>query len=198
MSKNATEKHEANNGVLTNAVPVARVTKSYSTTGEVAVRLIGRLENERPVFIYFDGLPVPFFIDSVTRKGNSGAIIKFSTVNSYKESLTLVGKELFVSTLGMDEALLSEYFSDREKILSNIAGAVLLNARGENVGIITEFFDYPENPCIGVSLAPGLRFALSEGGDSSFAEIPFNAGLILEANLPESIKMEIPDGLVIS
>ena len=174
MSKKATEKHEANNGVLANAVSVARVAKSYSTTGEVAVKLIGNLERGRPVFIYFDGLPVPFFIDSITRKGNSGAIVKFSTVNSYKESLSLVGKELFVSTEGMDEA------------------------EGRRVGTITEFFDYPENPCIGVSLAPGLRFALSEGGDTSFAEIPFNTGLILEVNLPESIKMEIPAGLVVS
>ena len=198
MSKKATEKHEANNGVLANAVSVARVAKSYSTTGEVAVKLIGNLERGRPVFIYFDGLPVPFFIDSITRKGNSGAIVKFSTVNSYKESLALVGKELFVSTEGMDEAELSEYLSDREKILSNIAGAALLNAEGRRVGTITGFFDYPENPCIGVSLAPGLRFALSEGGDTSFAEIPFNTGLILEVNLPESIKMEIPAGLVVS
>lgn len=193
----ATETERVNQGFLPFPVAIARITKAYGTSGEVAVKLTDYFNEEKPVFIYFDGLPVPFFIDSYTKRGNNGAIVKFSTVNTYKESLSLVGKDIFISADTLDDSQLSEYFSDREKILSNILDATVLDSKGKTIGCITDYLDYPENPCIEIKLADGFRSLLSEGDDDSFAEIPFNDGLILEVDSDtNSIKMDIPQGLI--
>ena len=75
----------ANSGKLENPIAVAHIVKSYNTNGEIVVKLtndlLEDLERKEPVFIYFDELPVPFFIEKFSTKGNSGAVIKFDNVN---------------------------------------------------------------------------------------------------------------------
>ena len=48
-------------------LPVAQIVKSYDVNGEVMIRMTSGILDDynfkkEPVFIYFDGLPVPFFI----------------------------------------------------------------------------------------------------------------------------------------
>lgn len=189
----ATEIDQVNRGILPSPVAVARITKAYGTSGEVVAKLTDYFNEEGPVFLFSDGLPVPFFIESLTKRGNNGAILKFTTVKSHKEALALVNKELFLSA----SSISNENSGKREEILSMISGATVIDSKGEAVGSITEYLEYPENPCIEVKLAEGLEYALAEGSDNSIAVIPFNDGLILDVDATcKSIKMKIPQGLI--
>ena len=58
---------------------IAQVLKSNGTDGEVAISFRDiapeDISTEEPVFIYFDGLPVPFFIESFTRRLPASGIL---------------------------------------------------------------------------------------------------------------------------
>ena len=62
-----------------NLQQVAQVLKSNGTDGELVMsfREIAPedINLQEPVFIIFDGLPVPFYIESFTRRGNTKAQI---------------------------------------------------------------------------------------------------------------------------
>ena len=124
---------------------VARVLKSNGTDGDLLVGFRGilpeDLENQEPVFIYFDGLPVPFFIVGLTPRGTSKAIITLDGVNCLKDSEELVGKDIFI-----DGDLLEDAFEDDSP--EALIGWSAIDTRGETIGEITGFEDIPGNPCI--------------------------------------------------
>ena len=72
-----------------------KVLKSWGAEGQVVLSLDADdprdLESEEPVFIEFDGLPVPFFIETVEPKGGR-YIVKFEDVDTLAEAEELVGR----------------------------------------------------------------------------------------------------------
>ena len=55
---------------------------------------------KEPVFIYFDGLPVPFFIESFTKKGNSKAIVRLTDICSMEDAEEVAGSAVFADIPG--------------------------------------------------------------------------------------------------
>lgn len=133
---------------------------------------------EEPVFIYFDGLPVPFFIQSISRKGTDKAIVHLNDINNLEDAEEVVGQGVY-----MDDSL----FEDEEEELdySDLVGWTLLGTDGAVIGPVTDFIDIPSNPCIEVAASGGA------------AIIPLHEDLILsfDENRQE-LTMEIPDGLL--
>lgn len=80
---------------------VARVLKSNGTEGEILIgfREISPedLNQKEPVFITFDGLPVPFFIESFSRKGTNRALAHLTGVKNLEDAEELVGKDIFAN-----------------------------------------------------------------------------------------------------
>lgn len=191
----------ANSGKLNSPIAVAQIVKSYSTNGEVVIKLssdlLEDLNRKEPVFIHFDELPVPFFIDRFTPKGNSGAIVKFSTVNDMEHSEELVRRTIFIeSSSATPEAL--ESFA-QENFEDFIAGFDLYDQSGNFIGEITSYYNYPNNPCIEVELAEGIYSALSENASTEHESllIPFQESLIMAFDAENrEIQMNIPAGLV--
>ena len=72
-------------GASSDFLQIARVLKSNGTEGEVLVGFRDMdpedLNLKEPVFIEFDGLPVPFFIESFNRRGTSRALMKLTGIN---------------------------------------------------------------------------------------------------------------------
>ena len=87
--------HKSANKLL----PVAKVIKSFGTDGGVLIRFApgtqNKLNKKRPVFIYFDGLPVPFFIDTIQDKGKNQAIVKFESIDTEALATEVAGINLF-------------------------------------------------------------------------------------------------------
>lgn len=82
-------------------VPVARVLKSYGTGGNVMISFSSEMSeylstNDEPVFLFHDGLPVPFFFESFQIKGVRKAIISLTGIHDIDAAEKIVGIELFL------------------------------------------------------------------------------------------------------
>lgn len=161
---------------------IGKVLKSNGVDGGLLVSFRAvdpdEINIEEPVFIYFDGLPVPFFIQSFTRKGMDKAIVHLNDINNLEDAEEVVGQGVF-----MDESL----FEDEEEELdySDLVGWMLLGADGAAIGPVTDFIDIPSNPCIEIAVAGGA------------AIIPLHEDLIVSVDESRrELKMTIPDGLL--
>ncbi|MBQ3522144.1 MAG: 16S rRNA processing protein RimM [Bacteroidales bacterium] len=191
----------ANSGKLENPIAVAHIVKSYNTNGEIVVKLandlLEDLERKEPVFIYFDELPVPFFIEKFSTKGNSGAVIKFDNINDLAHSEELVKRKIFIEASSATSEALEELA--QEDMGAYLSGFVLFDENGTEIGRVTDYYDYPNNPCIEIEPAEGVRSSLSDSeDDNSPILIPFQEQFIIAFD-PEQrkIQMEVPSGLIV-
>lgn len=171
---------------------VAQVLKSNGTDGELVLsfREIAPedINLSEPVFIIFDGLPVPFFIESFTKRGNSKALVHLTDICSQEDVDEIAGKAVYV-----DDSQIPE-MSLEEDGFAALVGWMLLTPADDRsdddmelyeVGEITDFIDIPNNPCIEVETENGAVM------------IPLHEDLILSVD-PEyqEIIMQIPAGLL--
>lgn len=152
-----------------------KVLKSWGMEGRVTISPAsdgpGDFNLEEPVFIDFDGLPVPFFIEEIEAKGNR-LIVKFEDIDSLKAAESIVGREVRTSAEGECE--------DDDVIV----GLTVVNASdGSTVGPVTDVEDYAGNTCITVSYK-GRNVTL-----------PFHEDLV-EAADEETITLRIAEGLL--
>ena len=91
---------------------VAQVLKSNGTDGELVMgfREIAPedINLKEPVFIIFDGLPVPFFIESFTKRGNSKALVRLTDICSMEDVEEITGKAVYVEEDSLPELSLEE------------------------------------------------------------------------------------------
>ena len=171
---------------------VAQVLKSNGTDGELVLsfREIAPedINLSEPVFIIFDGLPVPFFIESFAKRGNSKALVHLTDICSQEDVDEIAGKAVYV-----DDSQIPE-MSLEEDGFAALVGWMLLTPADDRsdddmelyeVGEITDFIDLPNNPCIEVETENGAVM------------IPLHEDLILSVD-PEyqEILMQIPAGLL--
>ena len=162
---------------------VARVAKSYHTDGEVVVKITSPffdfIKKKDPLFVFFNGLPVPFFVSEIIKRGNSGAIVRFSTVRDLAHSEELVGKDIYIDYLRLPKKAQRELAA--ENFEKTIIGFKLYDEDNRYVGDITDYIEYPNNSCIEVHNTL----------------LPFHEELILEVDMEKrTIVMKIPAGLL--
>ena len=197
---------------------VAQVLKSNGTDGELVMgfREIAPedINLKEPVFIYFDGLPVPFFIESFTKRGNTKALVHLTGISSMEDVEEITGKIVYIAEDSLPELTLEEDgyaalvgwtvltptgdFSTslemtREKVemtrgeVEMTEEEVGMSEEPElvEVGEITDFVDIPNNPCIEVETENGAVI------------LPLHEDFILSVD-PEyrEIIMQIPEGLI--
>ena len=172
---------------------IAQVLKSNGTDGELVLgfRDIAPedINLQEPVFIIFDGLPVPFYIESFTKRGNTKALVRLTDIRSMEDVEEIAGKAVYVEDDQIPEMSLEE------DGFAALVGWTLLTPEipdqvGDDmevveVGEITDFIDIPNNPCIEVETENGAVM------------IPLHEDLILSID-PEyqEIIMQIPAGLI--
>lgn len=167
---------------------VAKVIRSFGTKGEINIRyspgVNGDIDEKKPVFISFDGLPVPFFIESLVNKGHNQAIVKLEGVNNLNLADELCGKEIKAES--SREGDFDEDNSQNEA--EYYLGFVIINRSGVVLGRVVSFYDYPGNPCFGVERAEkkGEEFLL-----------PIHEDIILkEDHDGKTLTVELPHGLL--
>ena len=91
---------------------VAQVLKSNGTDGELVLgfREIAPedINLQEPVFIVFDGLPVPFFIESFTRRGNTKALVRLTGIRSQEDVEEIAGKAVYIEDDSLAELSLED------------------------------------------------------------------------------------------
>ncbi len=172
---------------------IASVLKSNGTDGELVMgfREIAPedINLNEPVFIVFDGLPVPFFIESFSKRGNSKALVRLTDIRSMEDVEEIAGKAVYIEEDNLPEMSLEE-----DGYAALIGWLLLSPVEGtedneemevEEVGEITDFIDIPNNPCIEVETKNGAVM------------IPLHEDLILSVD-PENLEiiMQIPAGLI--
>ena len=173
---------------------IAQVLKSNGTDGELVMsfREIAPedINLKEPVFIVFDGLPVPFFIESLVKRGHSKALVHLTGIRCQEDVDEIAGKAVYIEDDNAPELSLEEdgYAALEGWILLTPSSCIpdMEEADGlVEVGEITEFIDIPNNPCIEVETENGAVM------------LPLHQDLILSVD-PENqeIIMQIPAGLL--
>ena len=151
---------------------IAKILKSNGTDGGLLIGVrdieVGQIDLQEPVFIEFDGLPVPFFIQDLQQRGNSKAIIHLNDIDSLADAEEVVGRALYIE---------GEWEEEEEM---DFIGWTLLN-RGERVGTVTGMEPIPGNLCLYV-------------GETL---VPLHPDLILSADpAARTLDLDLPDGLL--
>lgn len=154
----------------------AKVLKSNGTDGDLLIGLFdiaaSDIDTTEPVFITFDGLPVPFFIESIQPKGTSRAIVHLTDISSLRDAEEVVGRDIFIDAEFEDEDGSEDFTGwtiyDREALLGKVSGMEPI----------------PGNLCLYVETASGE------------AMIPLHEDFILGAD-PETktLQLDLPEGL---
>jgi 16S rRNA processing protein RimM len=163
-------------------MPVAKVIKSFGNEGEIVVRFASSFRDDinekKPVFIKYDGLPVPFFISCMTTKGNNQAIIKLKGIDSSSLSEEITGQTIFTNYMEVQ-------VDDSD--FSLLVGFSVLDQDGRILGKISSFHDYPGNPCFGIT---------PSGTKQSEFLVPVHEDFILDSNFDKKeIRLILPKGL---
>ena len=191
---------------------IAQVLKSNGTDGELVMsfREIAPedINLKEPVFIVFDGLPVPFFIESLVKRGHSKALVHLTGIRCQEDVDEIAGKAVYIEDdnapeltleedgfaalvgwmvltpetpdqVGCDEEDKDGCDEDGQDVIADLTGNLY------EVGEITDFIDIPNNPCIEVETENGAVM------------LPLHQDLILSVD-PENqeIIMQIPAGLL--
>ena len=150
-----------------------KVLKSWGAEGQVVLSPDAEdprdLKSQEPVFIEFDGLPVPFYVESAQPRG-SRLIVKFEGVDSLAEAEELVGR------------LVSFQEGDEEEEDSLVGLRVRDSRTRRTIGEIVDEADYGGNLVITVETA---------GGD---VLLPIHEDLIVSIH-DDVITLDIPEGL---
>lgn len=160
-----------------NLQKIAKVLKSNGTDGELLISFFAMdpedLEIAEPVFILFDGLPVPFFVQSLRRRGQNKALVHLNGIFDLKDCEEVCGKDIYLPADA--EAAYGE--GD----FSFLVGWELRDA-GKSLGRIADFVDIPGNPCL--ELEDGRLVPLHEDfitavdEDSAVVEMELPSGLL--------------------
>ena len=156
---------------------VAQVLKSNGTDGELLLSFFDiapeDIDLQEPVFIEFDGLPVPFYFESFTPRGNNRALVRLTGVRSLKDADELAGQSVY-----------ADYFEEEEE--EDLVGWMVCNAEGQTVGTVVDYEDIPGNLCLWVERPDGEQVLL-----------PFHEDLILSMEeSTQTITMSIPEGIL--
>ena len=156
---------------------IGQVLKSNGRDGELLVSFSGiapeEIDLEEPVFIEFDGLPVPFYFEAFTQRGNSRALVRLTGVRSLTDADELAGAVLYAE---------DDLYEDEEE---DLTGWTVLDADGTKVGTVSAHEDIPGNPCIWVETGHGECL------------LPLREELVLDVDETEkTLRMEIPEGLL--
>lgn len=166
-------------------ITIGKFQKTHALKGEL--NMICDIDPEyfnegNPLIIEYDGIRVPYFVESIRPKGSTSYLVKLEGVDTEEEASHFVNKE--ISILKKD----AEKWLDDEIIDSNeLKGFKIVDsATDKEIGVIDSVED---------STANLLFIIKDESGENIY--IPANEDLIEEINLEEGyIVMNLPEGLV--
>lgn len=156
---------------------VAQVLKSNGTDGGLLLSFFQiapeDIDLQEPVFIEFDGLPVPFYFESFVRRGNNRAIVHLTGVRSLKDADELAGAAVY-----------ADYFEEEED--EDLTGWTVLDESGAHVGTVSGYEDIPGNQCI---------YVKTPGGEEVL--LPLHQELVISMDQDaRELTLTIPEGLL--
>ena len=124
--------------------PIARIVKAYGTEGEVMVSfpdgMSDILKTDEPVWLFYDGLPVPFFIQTIQFKGPRKAIVRLEDIDTLADAEEAAGKELYIDPADYPELNVADGHPLTEDglTLEDLIGFTLLDQDSRTAGVISD------------------------------------------------------------
>jgi len=154
---------------------IAKIIRSDGTLGDLLVSSaydLKEFNSEEPVFIPFDGLQVPFFVQSLRPKGGK-YIIHLNDIDNLTDAEEVVGSEIFAEVEEEDDGLL------------DFTGWTIQN-NGTTVGVCTGLEPIPGNPCLYI-----------ETPDQKDTLIPLHEDFIISIDeATQTLNLNLPQGLI--
>ena len=167
---------------------VAKVLKSNGADGQLVLGIYEMeaesflsltLQNKVPVYIGFDGLPVPFFVEDGLPRGTGKVLVRLTGIHGEKDVEEVLGARVW-----MEKSSMEDEEGGQMEDAALLIGWMLCD-KGEPVGRITAFEDIPGNPCLGV-----------RKGENECL-IPFREEFLLGLDEKrQRLDMALPDGLL--
>jgi 16S rRNA processing protein RimM len=157
------------------------ILKTFGEHGELIVKLSNQISSEinlqEPIFILIDGLSVPFYFKVFDMRANSRAMIVLENIETEKLAKKFVGMQMLLPH--------KKQIGKRDFNLNDLVGFNAIDTSKGNLGQISEFLDYPNNPC----------FQIIHNGKEIM--IPVNEDFIESIDMKsKTIKFNLPEGLV--
>lgn len=162
---------------------IGQVLKSNGTDGQVVISLrevdASDISEKEPVFIFFDELPVPYFISDAQRRGSNKILAYLTDTSTLEDAEELVGRGIYMRS---DE--------DAEDGFADFTGWTLYvssnaQASGAPSYEVLGVEDIPGNPCIVVASA----------GEEVL--VPLHEDLVVEIDPnKKTLVMNLPQGLL--
>lgn len=124
---------------------VGTVQKAYGKAGELVIRLWDTFPDdiEEPLWVEIDSVAVPLFIGSLTRQGNSKAVVRFDDFETDTLAEMLIGKNLYSET--PDDQTESDDWDF-------LIGYKFVDLTSGITGMITDYVGNELNPLIQVAI----------------------------------------------
>lgn len=167
-------------------VEIGKFQKTHALRGELNAVIDVPLEyvdDENPLIVEMEGIPVPFYAESVREKGSTTCLIKLRGVDSQQEAAEMVNKSIFAP-----RDIVEDYMEcDGEMLLEqDILGFKVLDVKFGDLGEVARVDSSTDNVLLVV-----------EGLDGGEYLIPFVDDFILKINVDnKTIETSVPDGLL--
>lgn len=166
-------------------INIGKFQKTHALKGEL--NMISDIDAEyfiegNPIIIEYDGILVPYYVDSIRTKGSTSFLVKLHGIETETEASQFVNKEIGILKKDAEEWIGEELLDTNE-----LEGfTVQDDASGKDIGIIERIDDSTAN----------LLFIVKQN-DGEEVFIPANDELIVGINEDTRvIKMILPEGLI--
>lgn len=165
--------------------PVGKFQKTHALKGEL--NMISEIDIDyflegHPLIVNNDGIFVPYYADTIRKKGNTSYLIKIDGIESETLASNLVNKEIYILKKDAEELI------DKDVFLSGglISYKIIDDSNDKTIGVIDFIDDSTVNELFIVKDEQGNELML-----------PANEDFIKEINEEEKIiRMILPEGLM--
>ncbi|MDD3567367.1 MAG: ribosome maturation factor RimM [Bacteroidales bacterium] len=160
---------------------IGKIQKTHGVNGELQVSwstdFYPEDHNFESVFLVIEGIPIPFFVQSIRMKGADSSIITLDEIGTIQQAEELVGLKVMAEVKSSG--------SSDELTLDDLVGFIVITNRGVQLGTIEVLQDYAGNLVFELQTASGNELL-----------IPASPELIVEIDEDsKSIIMELPEGI---
>lgn len=166
-------------------IKVGKFQKTHALKGEL--NMISDIDPDyylegNPMIIEYDGILVPYYVETVRQKGSSSYLVKISGIDSEEAAGEFVNKEIAILKKDAEHWLGDEIIDSNE-----LSGFSIFDSEtGEEIGVVENIDDTTVN----------LLFIV-KGNNGEEIFIPANEDFITEIDEGNKIiKMILPEGLI--
>jgi len=156
----------------------ATISKSFKTDGTVIIKNnngLKEIDILEPLFIEFNNIMVPFFLEEIDYRNDNSALARFETIRSEEQTADYIGREIYIE---------KKKTTENSYDINFIKGFSLFDQNENFVGEITDYQDIPNNPLL--VIAANQKEIL----------IPFHQDFVISfLEKEKKIVLEIMDGL---